>query len=252
MYIRKIPYYISSFLTVMFNITNPYALLFIMLKKPSVLHFKNGASFLMTHPSDVLITKETLFDDVYRVHKLKKANTIVDVGGGIGEFSIMCALKFPHASIYAFEPDKKSFDILTKNVEINRCANISAIPKAVGKKKHYTLYISEENDRSSTAVGKGERAYVKGVRIQEITKKPIDLLKIDVEGAELDVLQSIREDSYRQIACIVLEFHNYLLKNVDMQVKKFLEQREYQCEISYDPYNASIGYIYAKRKNDHP
>lgn len=127
---------------------------------------------------------------------------IFDVGANIGIYSLSFSNLFPNATIYSFEPVKKTYDILVDNIKLNNAKNIVPLNYGIYKEDmEASMGIPE--DRSVKNIGlytiKFGGATKKNVvckfkSINNIIKKfnidKIDLMKMDMEGCEYDVLSS--------------------------------------------------------------
>ncbi len=152
--------------------------------------------------------------------EIPKGGTVVDVGAHMGYYALPFARAAgPGGRVFCFEPEPGNLELLRKNIKTNGYENtITVIPKAVGDKAgHVDLFISEFNtgghqvwdmegkikslpnasaeqkeliaDEHSDAPRRKVR--VEMVSLDEFLKdygKPIDFIKIDVEGAEGAVL----------------------------------------------------------------
>lgn len=137
------------------------------------------------------------------VHYLKPGMIVFDVGANIGTYSILSAsLVGETGSVHAFEPTPESMARLRANVQLNGfwwvCANEVAVTEAVGRRE-FQLYQHAAMNSLAAQNRLGEPTRVcevettsldDYVRIQGIPR--VDLLKIDVEGAELSVLEGAR------------------------------------------------------------
>lgn len=122
--------------------------------------------------------------------------TIIDVGANAGQFAAGALLCWPHASLVCFEPDPLTFAQLEKNlggrpnVEL-RCAAAGPEP---GTLTFYRHELSVRSSLRADVVPEEERIgeiQVETVRLDDDCRnlKAIDLLKIDVEGFELEALR---------------------------------------------------------------
>jgi predicted RNA methylase len=214
--IRKLPYYVASYAALRRIVSEGWILLPFR-SKP--LHLRDGLSFRVSSLLDVLILKETLLDDVYGLREVDaRIERIVDVGASFGDFSIVAARRFPNAEIVAFEPDPRAFELLRENVERNGITNVEAVQGAVGT--------------GSVRLGEWLRA------------GPIGLLKVDCEGAELDVLDSAG-DAIRGVRRVVVEYHRRLLRDADRLVEEYLARYGFKVHVTPDAYDADIGYVRA-------
>jgi FkbM family methyltransferase len=131
---------------------------------------------------------------------VKPGMDIIDIGAHLGLFSACVSqLTGPQGKIICIEPTPGTFSILKKTLELNHCNNVTALEAAVSDKKGTaTFYESHTAGCNSNSLVKNRAekdlsAYdVKLVTIDSITGehslKP-SVIKIDVEGAELDALR---------------------------------------------------------------
>src|SRR5207249_284305 len=119
---------------------------------------------------------------------------IVDVGAGIGDFTALAASAFPAAQILALEPNPQSFAVLERNVRRNRLSNVDARCIAVGTREFYELGEAWWSATATAYAGRSIRTVTASPLRELIGDRDVDLLKIDCEGAELDVLDSLGSD----------------------------------------------------------
>ena len=141
----------------------------------------------------------------YLLNNIKPDSVFVDVGANIGYYTCLAAKKISNGKVFAFEANERAFRLLERNVMINWAScpvsleNI-AISKSKGEVffKNYKyrfvnsqfLVSEEEGEINSSDVVK-----VSTISLDEYFGKDqrIDFLKIDVEGAELNVLEGSRK-----------------------------------------------------------
>lgn len=132
---------------------------------------------------------EVVIDDCYRMFdysRRRRPRVIVDVGANVGVFSKLCAMLFPDADIYAYEPHPSALPWLEQNAEGTR---IHIVPCAVSERAgtvpfdmsyDSTLgHIADDNDLTINCISAAEVA----------EGQPIDLLKMDCEGSEWSILR---------------------------------------------------------------
>jgi FkbM family methyltransferase len=139
-------------------------------------------------------------------------SVIVDVGANEGSITQKLNNWFPEAHIYAFEPVTATFQLLQRNTV--KLRNVSPIVKALGKANtKANIFLYEDNTISSfNASEQGiarRHETVEVVRLDafmnEHSLSHVDILKIDVEGAEFDVLEGCGNFLAEGINCIYLE-----------------------------------------------
>jgi FkbM family methyltransferase len=132
---------------------------------------------------------------------LKKGSQVLDIGAHIGLFSVVSSkLTGETGKVFCFEPTPGTFKILVKTLRLNHCTNVTPVQAAVsGEEGHATFYISKENEgnNSNSLVAGAEAGKMLGYDViletidsivQKYSLSP-SLVKIDVEGAELDTLK---------------------------------------------------------------
>ena len=213
------------------------------------LEFKDGSRLELSSLLDLLVVKETLWDDVYGLRDLEHGDgLIVDVGAGIGDFTIAAARRFPDVLVVAFEPSPVAFELLCRNVAAGGHANVRLAQAAVGTRGRYVLGSIERGPRASAvAARRGNAISVDGTRLDAaLPYGPIRLLKIDCEGMELDVLESAVGVMDR-VDRVVVEYHRHLVPDADSHVLAFLRSRGLTARSRVDPYDTDIGYVSASR-----
>jgi FkbM family methyltransferase len=136
--------------------------------------------------------------DLARLTVDRPVTTIFDVGGNFGQTALRFASAFPAATIFSFEPVPTSFELLihsTRDNERIRAFNL-AMGDAVGTATMYLTNSAGSNSivRVDSATGTADVPIdtVDGFADRQTTGT-IDLLKIDVEGYELQVLRGARQ-----------------------------------------------------------
>lgn len=132
-------------------------------------------------------------------HFLKKGDTFVDIGANIGLMSIHAAnLVGEKGIVYAFEPNPETIKILNKNIALNTIKSITVCPFALGTQQtSHKIYTNWHVNRGGASLIKpatnSDSFDINVIRFdafyEEKGLQKIDLIKIDVEGFELEVLK---------------------------------------------------------------
>ena len=148
---------------------------------------------------------------LYFIEKNFKANGVfLDIGANIGLMSIFTARKFPSAKVIAYEAHPETFNILTSNIALNEISNISPIQKAVGKTKGVVEIFDNWSVNRGGASIKYRDKDAKGIPVElvvlddELEVSPT-MIKIDVEGAELDVLLGLQKTIEKTAPVLIVE-----------------------------------------------
>ncbi len=178
-------------------------------KLPMKISLKDGL-ILHHHLADYGLFFEILIEDEYDLAMLPKNALVVDVGANIGLVSLIASKRYG-AKVYSFEPCSNNYRFLLKNIKDNNCNNVTLTKKGVGKRKSTAkLYLHGSGTHSineQRKANKFERINIVPLDKECASLKKINLLKIDVEGAELDVLLGSRK-TLRKTKKIVMELTN--------------------------------------------
>lgn len=132
--------------------------------------------------------------------QVKPGMHIIDIGAHLGLFSACASqLTGPQGKIICIEPTPGTFSILEKTIELNHCTNVTAVQAAVSDKEGMaTFYVSHTAGCNSNSLVKNKaendlsfydvRLVTIDSLVQQYALHP-SLIKIDVEGAELDTLK---------------------------------------------------------------
>jgi FkbM family methyltransferase len=134
---------------------------------------------------------------------------ILDCGANIGISVLNYKRKFPGARITAFEPDPSICRVLRGNLERNGAADVEVIEAAVWTGAGEAAFMSTGTDGGRVDLHPPSQpmgALVATVDLREYLNKPIDLLKLDIEGAEYDVVHHVC-GTLSNVANLVLECH---------------------------------------------
>lgn len=170
----------------------------------------------------------SLWTDLYRLKAFRGIENpcIVDVGACIGEWTSAALSAFPHAIIYAFEPSPGNFSRLQRRFAHR--TNVNLFELALSSNSGYAeFYIFPDNRKNSLSpkpwrslvqnAQEEQPLEVRTVKVETLDQictreaiDRIDLLKIDVEGNEIDVLMGCANVlSRRAVEYIYAEFTLY-------------------------------------------
>lgn len=170
-------------------------------------------------PTDAAVVRETWVENVYQIQRgdFYDSGVFVDIGANIGAVSVYAASlndqdsELPPVKVIAVEPEPHNRNLLTQNLVRNNVFDQVRVYTSmicgpvfpVGAKS----WISDEHgDSKEMAYGQGTEVYVASLgRLFEIAQvSEVDVLKIDVEGAEYQILQDI--DALQRVKYLTMEF----------------------------------------------
>lgn len=172
---------------------------------------------------------------------------IVDCGSNIGLAVLYFKKVAPHAKVLAFEPDPDTCRLLQQNIESNGIAGVQVVNSALAghtgtvalyrdTSRPGAPYMSTQESHVAlhtpgTSVAKSE---IPAVKLSSYISQPVDFLKMDIEGAESDVLQDLgREGKLRMIRQMVMEFHHHGDRSAELaECLRLLESNGFGYQLS--------------------
>jgi FkbM family methyltransferase len=144
----------------------------------------------------------------------------VDAGAHIGMASILFALKYPHARIIAIEPESSNFAALVRNTAPYK--TITPIQAALWQEDgEVTLGPSNAHPKGAFQIVENGRQRVRAIKMDTLMRETgiasIDLLKVDIEGAEIEVFQSC--SWIKSVRVIAIELHDRVRPGCSSVVK---------------------------------
>ncbi len=175
----------------------------------------DSASFLFMY-------REMFEREIYKFRSKNNPPYIIDCGSNIGLSVIYFKRCFPGAKIVAFEADEEIFKILKNNIKSFEYKNIGLIQKAVWNKAGYVEFYSDGADGGRITPNQDARRKerVATVRLSSYLNEPVDLLKLDIEGSEVEVLRDCA-NQLNTVDKIFVEYHS--LAGQPQQLSELLE-----------------------------
>jgi len=182
-------------------------------------------------PQFVWLFNEIYSDACYYFRVDNDRPTILDCGSNIGLSVLFFKKLYPRARITAFEPDPATFALLCRNVAglLNVMQYQSALSDHVGE---ISLFRDADNNVSDLRMStlstrfSGREIKVPAIRLSEYIDSEVDLLKLDVEGSEVSIINDlVATGKIRRIARAHIEYHHHIDTGAD-QLASFLKQLE--------------------------
>jgi len=152
--------------------------------------------------------REIFKGSIYAFPATSDSPYIIDCGAHIGMSIVFFKQHYPNSRILAFEPDPESFGLLQNNVK--EFKNVLLQQKAVWTHNDGVIF-DMRGDMSSHIVNKdignaSHQERIPSARLSDYLSEPVDMLKLDIEGAEIDVLQDCK-DRLHNVHHLFVEFH---------------------------------------------
>lgn len=196
------------------------------------------------HPEDLLICDQLVFKHYF---DLPEGSVFVDVGANIGLWSLYVAGQ-SKTTVYAIEPVPSNVEQLRKNIALNQYGNIHVIPMALWNKpqKDLPLFLGDNLAMSSAKQPFSQQVTVPADTLDNLVETyripNITLLKLDVEGAEKEVLEGSVKTLHSMRPNIIFEAWNQdILQELTAFLSPFgysfsqMDQTNYFAKQSFQP-----------------
>jgi FkbM family methyltransferase len=180
-----------------------------------------------------------VFDFIERKRGNNEIKYVIDAGANIGLTTIHIKSVYDKAEIVAVEPDSENYQMLVRNISLNDLKKVHALRAAVWHKNDELFLDTDFRDGEAWSISVSDkiatgraRASVQGLNIVTIMDKynfdHIDLLKIDIEGAERFLFaDSDTASAFLSVTrFIAMEIHNEY--NITEKIKTILDQNGFE------------------------
>jgi FkbM family methyltransferase len=182
-----------------------------------------GKIYLNIHESHMMLARALgiyEYDKTQTIkNRLKPGQTFIDIGANKGDFTLLAAqLVGRQGKVLSFEPEPDNFSWLKKSIELNKYQNVITYDVALGSSNQdVTLYLGQKSgwhslvppDQGGTVQ---DSITVTGSTLDSVLgtlgNKQVDMIKIDVEGAELEVLRGAQATlKYNPEIILLIDIH---------------------------------------------
>jgi FkbM family methyltransferase len=190
---------------------------------------------------------------------VQKGNTAIDVGANIGSYTLRLAKRF--GQVVAFEPNPFNLRILRLNVNENKLKNIRiegvALSDQIGDR---SLFIQSHAGGTSSldsahyGLDYDRVSRVRVMRLDDFEILGVDLIKIDVEGAELQVLKGAESTIERSNPSLGVEVHcstRLSDEGCECDICRYLRSLDYKLELLGEYAPTPTHWVWAVRSNPH-
>ena len=184
--------------------------------------------------SDVYVFKEVFIDEAYDLSFLHlNPRIIVDAGANVGFSTIFLAHAYPLARIFAVEPEESNFQMLLKNTKFY--PNVVPIHAALWPTEKKLQIANPSTEKWAFQVTESTKKPAETVdaltmdKLFLITKtKNIDLLKLDIEGSEVDLFSENCDNWLGRTNAIIIELHDRFRKGCSRVFYKATDSYNFQ------------------------
>lgn len=191
---------------------------------------KYGTINLRKGKCDVGTFNQIFLDKEYDINLTFEPRLIVDAGANIGLTTIFFSRKFSAAKIISIEPETENFEYLQKNtigfpnvIVLNKAVWINDGRISLIKSNSYDSHSVTESEESSDSV----ESIMLSTILEEYNIEMVDILKIDIEGAEREIFAGNFQNWLPKIRILVIELHDRLKPGCSMSLFRALDGYNY-------------------------
>lgn len=186
--------------------------------------YQKGITSLFKYPLKFVDSASLLFmynelfkQEIYKFKTSKPNPYIIDAGANIGLSILYFKQLFPQSEIVAFEPDPELLAVLKENLTTFGYNDVQVISKALWDNETTLSFFQEGADggRIATAIDKESMITLPTTKLRKYLEKPVDFLKIDIEGAEARVLKDC-QDLLVNVERLFVEYHSFIGQEQDL------------------------------------
>ncbi len=164
---------------------------------------------------------------------IKDGMVVVDIGANIGYYSLLAARRVGKTGkVYAFEPALENYTMLVKSIELNGYKNVIPVQKAVSNKNGVAkLFLGDQDPtmfRLLNSKDEKDTIEVSVVTLDSFFRDKgykVDLIKMDIEGAELFALEGMQRILNENKELVIFsEFNPHLLKLLGVRPEDYLNK----------------------------
>jgi len=207
------------------------------------------------HDLDYKVINETWEENVYRIHDgdFNESKIFVDIGANIGSVSLFVDNFNKNREgdnkikVFAIEPEPNNLELLKENIINNFAQNITIVNNAIWHEEKIVSISNKGGNSNILNLEDEEKSMVSAITMEKLFLlydiREVDVMKIDIEGAEFDLIINTPSEVLSKIKKLVLEFDKSFDGSFGMMIEKLAKQ--FGIEILGSPERG--GYIYASR-----
>lgn len=169
---------------------------------------------LVDGPSFVPMYQEIFQQHIYKFFADTDQPLMIDGGANIGLGVLYLKRLYPHSKCIAFEPDISIFAALNATISNFKIDGVDLVNRALWNVEGEVSFSSEGSNAGSLVndQNSSKTVVVKTVRLRDYLDQKVDFLKLDIEGAELEVLRDCA-DALTNVKNIFVEYHSFAGKS---------------------------------------
>ena len=226
---------------------------------------EDGKYLLFDNRPDWNLSFNRLEDNLKRIpckyYLPKEKDIVIDLGAGVGEETIIFSkLVGDLGKVYSIEAHPRTYHCLENLVKSNSMSNVLTSNLAIGNINN-EIFFSDFNNHEANKILKVAASFNAGLKIKQITLDhfiemnniiKIDFLKINIEGAEFEIIENMSQ-SIKIIKNIAVSCHDFLSENISKNIKRtltsYLENNGFDVISLQTEHTVRDSWIYGKNNN---
>ena len=183
-------------------------------RKPVLVQFRDGRRLTLRPSSDYVALGEIFIAQNYQKLWPESCPQLVwDIGGNVGMFVLDAFSRCPHTRYVSFEPCQPTYELLEINRQANPSINWEIHPLGFGRATETRLAFVPKNHFGETSLfsRQGQAFPLALARLEDFWRNSgrpyIGLLKVDCEGAEFEIFESLSPEFFRAVDQVLVEIH---------------------------------------------
>lgn len=214
-----------------FNLNDALAITRALISKKSIIKLpsKKIEFHLRPNTKDLETFEEVFLSNIYNTSLPIEPKTIVDAGANVGLASAFFKLKYPDSKIVAIEIESRNVEMIKKNTAGFK--DVSVLERGLFNKEAFFKIEDPYNASNSfqiKEVSQDEKYDIQSVTLDEILSKnnwdTIDILKIDIEGAEKQLFEENYQNWLPRTKVIMIETHDRMIPKCSYVVMKTINE----------------------------
>ena len=220
----------------------------------TIFETKSGLKIkLRTNSTDLMALTNVWMIDEYKIkdYNINENDTIIDIGSHIGTFSLLVSQFCKKGKIFSYEPMPDNFEYLQKNLKLNQIKNIFPFNLAVSSdSSELDMFFNDDQSGHNIFSYNNKKITINSISLKQIFDdnkiNSCKLLKLDCEGAEYDIIDSLPAEYLDKIQNMAIEYHfadtkPELIKNLITKIKNA------GFKIKTVPHYDDMGFLIARK-----
>jgi len=182
--------------------------------KEKIVCLRNGFAIHLSNAPEDVVSLFLIFAK-REYGSITKDGLVLDVGANIGAFSLYACMNGAKR-VYAFEPNGQAYDLLCKNISTNNLSDMIfprrvAISSEAGTQVKFPVNASPQNKIMGDDAREGYEL-VNTTTLKRVLSEnriySVDLLKLDCQGMEYEIIESLDKATADKLHAIKMEYHH--------------------------------------------